>query len=146
MAPFRFRLEQVRLYRKRLEEQAMQNLSLALARRDALRRRLDSLQEEINAQLRNLSRSDLLDGAQRWLAQSWLKSLKLEKKDCAHALDEAEEQVAARREDLTGKARDRELLDTLKQKQSARHDLLERREERKQNDETATIRYRPASI
>ncbi|MDR2800529.1 MAG: flagellar export protein FliJ [Desulfovibrio sp.] len=146
MASFRFRLEQVRLYRKRLEEQAMQNLALALARRDALRHRLDSLQEEINAQLRDLSRSDLLDGAQRWLAQSWLKTLKLEKKACADALDEAEKQVAARREELTGKARDRKLLDTLKQKQAARHDLLERREERKQNDETATIRYRPASL
>jgi flagellar FliJ protein len=146
MAVFNFRLEQVRLYRKRLEEQAMQNLTLALVRRDALRRRLDGLQEEINAQLRDLSRSDLLDGAQRWLAQSWLKSLKLEKKACVDALDEAEEQVAARREELTGKARDRELLDTLKQKQAARHDLLERRKERNQNDETATIRYRPASF
>ncbi|MDR0827390.1 MAG: flagellar export protein FliJ [Desulfovibrio sp.] len=146
MATFHFKLEQVRIYRKRLEEEAMQKLALALAQRDALQKRLLDLENDLNAQMQRLSRSDLLSSAERWLLQSYVKALKQEKHFCAKALDEADNMVDIRRAELTQKARERDLLDTLKTKQAARHALLERQEERKNNDETATLRYRPAAV
>lgn len=146
MAPFRFRLEQVRLYRKQLEEQAMQVLAQAMERRDATAARLADLQERIEEQRNRLCRAVELSAAERWLTVSYEAALR---EDVIHAqklLDEQENEVEHRRMELVQKAQDRNLLDTLKEKQAARHALQERQKEQQSNDETATLRFKPAAF
>jgi len=146
MAPFRFRLEQVRLYRKRLEEQAMQALALAVAHRDALKERIAALHEALAEQNTRLSRAEALDAAERWLAQNYASGLKKDIQSAVIALEEAENTVDRCRIDLIKKAKERELLDTLKEKQAAKHLQLERQQEQRDYDETATLRYKSAAV
>jgi flagellar FliJ protein len=146
MPPFKFRLEQVRRYRKQLEERAMQVLAEAVMRRDALVRRIEELEKARDAQRERLSRVDELDGAERWLILDSLNSLKLDLDHVRPMLAEAEKLVDARRADLVKKARDRGLLDSLREKRKQRHLLLERQQEQRTTDETATLRYKPAAV
>lgn len=146
MPPFRFRLEQVRLYRKQLEEQAMQAMARAVMERDALLERIDALEKSLTALRTALCRPESMSAAQRWLTQGYLNAQKLDLEAARRALREAEQHVDVCRENLVQKAKDRGLLDSLKEKQAARHLLQERQQEQKINDETATLRYKPAAI
>lgn len=146
MAPFRFRLEQVRLYRKQLEEQAMQALAQAVMERDATMARIASLHESITEQRDRLCRADTLNAAERWLAANYETALKRDLAQAMVVLAEQENQVDLCRSDLVQKAKDRGLLDSLKEKQAERHALLERQQEQRVNDETATLRYKNVAV
>ena len=146
MAAFTFRLEQVRLYRKQLEEQAMQALAQAVMRRDATLARIDELHESIAEQRGRLCRAETLNAAERWLAQTYETALKLDLAQAREVLAEQENDVDQCRIELVQKAQDRNLLDKLKEKQATRHALQERQKEQHINDETATLRYKPAAF
>jgi flagellar FliJ protein len=146
MAPFRFRLEQVRLYRKQLEEQAMQALAQAVVHRDALKAHIAALQQTLAEQHLRLSRAEALEAAERWLIQNYASALKEDLQNAGIALEQAEYLVDQRRADLVQKATERGLLDTLKEKQAAKHLQLERQQEQHTYDETATLRYKPAAV
>ncbi|MCL1940178.1 MAG: flagellar export protein FliJ [Desulfovibrionaceae bacterium] len=146
MAPFRFRLEQVRLYRKQLEERAMQALAQAVAHRDALKEHIAALQQALVEQHARLSRAEDLEAAERWLIQNYASGLKEDLRNARIALEEAEDAVDQCRADLVQKAKERGLLDTLKEKQAAKHLQLERQQEQRTYDETATLRYKPAAV
>ncbi len=146
MAAFTFRLEQVRLYRKQLEEQAMQALAEAVMRRDATLARIDELHDAIAEQRGRLCRAESLSAAERWLAQTYETALKLDLMHARELLAEQENNVDQCRIELVQKAQDRNLLDKLKEKQAKRHALEERQKEQQINDETATLRYKPATF
>ena len=146
MPPFKFRLEQVRLYRKQLEEQAMQALAEAVMRRDALSERIAALESAIAEQRARLCRAAAMPAAERWLAQGYLSGLFQDHKHAGRQMAEAEQHVDACRTALVERAKERGLLDSLKEKQAQRHLLLERQQEQKTNDETATLRYKPVSL
>ena len=146
MAPFRFRLEQVRLYRKQLEEQAMQALAQAVAKRDALKERIRALQADMAEQHARLCQAASLGAAERWMTQTYISALKADLDSARPALEEAEHVVDRCRTELVQKAKDRGLLDTLKEKQAEKHLQLERQQEQRTNDETATLRYKPAAV
>ncbi|MDR2075866.1 MAG: flagellar export protein FliJ [Desulfovibrio sp.] len=146
MAPFRFRLETVLDYRKRLEEEAMQTLAGAVLRRDGLLARRQSLQGTRAEHRDRLCGAHLLTAAERWLLQGFLRALERDLKDTENALRQAEEEVDRCRTALVQKARERSLLDRLKEKQAAAHAALERANEQRAFDEAATLRYTPASF
>jgi flagellar export protein FliJ len=146
MGQFTFRLEQVRLYRKQLEEQAMQALSQAVAQRDATRVRIRTLEQALAEQRIALSRACSLSSGECWLARQYESSLKQDIADALGLLREQENSVDACRVDLTEKAKARNLLDTLKEKQAARHERLELQKEQQNNDEIATLRHNPVAV
>lgn len=146
MAVFTFRLEQVRRYRKQLEEQAMQALARAVMLRDATLARIDRLEEAVAEQRARLCQAVALTAAERWLARTYEGALKRDLAVARDLLAEQESEVDRCRVELVQKAQDRNLLDKLKEKQAARHALEERQQERKTNDETATLRYKPAAF
>lgn len=146
MPPFRFRLEQVLSYRKRLEEEAMQALADAVMRRDALRDRLAALQSAVEEQRLRLCRPDLMEAGEMAMALDYCGALQRDMDFTRQALAEAETLVDARRVALIEKSRERGLLDRLKEKQALRHIQCERQHEQRINDETATLRYKPAAF
>lgn len=146
MARFTFKLEQVRLYRKQLEDQAMQALAQATARLEAIKARIEELETALDEQRRILSRSHSLTAAERWIAAQYETALKQDIALAFDALAEQEMHVDACRTDLVEKAKARGLLDSLKEKQAERHRLQELQKEQKTNDETATLRYRPVAL
>jgi flagellar FliJ protein len=146
MPPFRFRLEQVRRYRKQLEEQAMQRLAAAIMERDRILTRRDAMEKELCGHRLRLCRPDLLDSAERSLTLDYIAALSRDMEDCAKALDAAEEQVDIRRRQLAEKAVERQLLDRLEERQADRHKATERKQEQQRNDETVTLRYKHAAV
>lgn len=146
MAPFRFRLEQVLDFRKRLEEQAMQALAEAVMVRDNLVERIRALQEEQTMQQERMFHADTLDAAERWLLQNYLDALRVDLETARKHLALAEEEVDRCRVELVEKSQERSLLDKLKEKQAAKHAALERQREQREFDETATLRFKPASF
>ncbi len=146
MPPFKFRLEQVRLYRKQLEEQAMQALAEAVMRRDALAEHIAALESSIAEHRVKLCGAAAMGAAERWLVQGYLSGLCQDHEQAGRQLAEAEHYVDACRTVLVERAKERGLLDSLKEKQAQRHLLLERQQEQKTNDETATLRYKPVSF
>ena len=146
MAPFQFRLEQVLVYRKRLEEEAMQALAEAIMRRDALLARIEAIQTEQAGQRERFSRAAALDAAERWVLQTYMDGLQWDLERAREALAQAEEEVDRCRAELVEKAQERSLLDTLKEKQAAKHAMLERQKEQREFDETATLRFKPAAF
>ena len=146
MAPFRFRLENVLTYRKRLEEEAMQTLAGAVLRRDRLLARRESLRKTREEHRERLCRAHLLTAAERWLLQGFLYALGQDLEDTEKDLSHAEEEVDRCRAALVQRAQDRSLLDRLREKQAASHAALERNKEQRAFDEAATLRYTPASF
>lgn len=146
MPPFRFRLEQVRRYRKQLEEQAMQVMALAVMQRDATMARIHSIREELEEQHILLSSAASLSPAELWLARTYESALQQDLATAERLLSKQEDAVDQARQVLVERAKDRGLLDSLKEKQAARHARLEREQEQKTNDETATLRYKPATV
>ena len=138
---FKFRLEKVLDYRRQLEEQAMQALAQARARREAEAARLEGLQSERALQMAKLQNSAALDGAERWLIQNYVRALHFEIEESRALLLRLEEEVALRQKELVTRAQERELLDRLKSKQAKRFAEEEKLREQRDNDETATIRY-----
>ena len=146
MPPFHFRLEQVLQYRRQREAQAMLALARAIMRRDALRKRVADLERDIAAQRERLCRADTLEAAERWLTQCYVNALMDDAQRSKRDLPGAEEAVDQCRAVLVEKAKERGLLAKLKEKQAARHDMLERQQEQRINDETATLCYTPAAV
>ncbi len=146
MPPFSFRLEQVRLYRKQLEEQAMQALAQAVMQRDATKARIAALEEKLLEQRARLCEAHSLSSGERWLAGMYETALKQDLAEAERLFAEQENLVDQRRVDLVQKAKDHGLLDNLKKKQTERHLLAERQKEQHTNDETATLRHSPVTI
>ncbi|MDR2669454.1 MAG: flagellar FliJ family protein [Desulfovibrio sp.] len=146
MAPFRFRLEQVRRYRRQLEEQAMQRLAEAIMERDRILARRDAMEQELHGLRLKLSRPDLLDFAERSLTLEYTAALSRDLEDCAAALIAAEDHVDIRRGQLAEKAVERQRLDRLEEKQADRHKVTERKQDQLRDDETATLRYKHAAV
>ena len=146
MAAFTFRLEQVRRYRKQLEEQAMQALAQAVMRRDATLERIAALHQANAEQRDRLCRAERLSAAERWLTQNYETALKQDLMQAHTLLAEQENEVDRCRIELVQKAQERNLLDKLRDKQAVRHALQERQHEQRTNDETATLRYKPAAV
>lgn len=142
---FHFRLEQVLRFRKQLEELAMQSYAAAVAQRDAVTERIEAV-HIAKAELRTeLIRFAEMSDGERWVAQSSYAALKAELEVLHIQRDEMEIEVDRCRQILIKKAQERELLDTLKEKQAIRYAYEERLKEQRTNDETATLRYKPAS-
>lgn len=146
MARFRFRLEQVLDYRRQLEEQALQAFAEATLARDETVRRIELMQEDHAVQTERLGNAALLRSEEIWLIQGYVKTLLMDIKIANILLADQEEALVAARENLIERAKERELLDKLKEKQAARHAHEERMAEQREYDETATLRFKNVAV
>lgn len=141
MRPFHFSLEQVLLYRKRLEEQATLVLGQAVQARDARLRQKEECEAEIGKSREKLAGIAALDADERWLVSGYLTALTHDLERAVRDIAALEKEVARCREDLTQKAQERKLLEKLKEKQAKRHAVAESRKEQQNYDDIATIRF-----
>lgn len=139
--PFLFTLEKVLDYRRQREDQA--KLALRQARQDAERQEelCRHLDEELKKCLDEMGRIKTMTEADLWLWSSWRKCLELDKKLAQTRLAELRNLVETRRLELVIRAKDRKLLEKLRTNQATKHRLEEQRNEQKEYDETATLRY-----
>jgi flagellar protein FliJ len=121
--PFTFKLERVRALRERKEELAKEELAASLAIRLRGEAMLRAAAENVE-QARGLQRSAVgtaMSAADLAAAQAYLERTEREHESASLALHRSDAEVEARRTLLQRAARDREVLERLKERKRAEH-------------------------
>jgi flagellar FliJ protein len=121
---FTFRLERVRSIRERAEERAREELAQELALRlrgEALLREATSAASAARETGRGAVQRHGASGADLLAAQAFIEQAERRRREAALDLDRRDAEVAVRRETLTAAARDREVIDKLKDRHRAEH-------------------------
>ena len=136
---FHFRLDRVLEYRRQKEDQAMQALAVARQRQETEKQRLANLNAELFQQQQALS-ARLADAEQRWLTVCFINALQEDRRVSRIRLELLDAETQRCQADLVERAREKKLLDTLKDRQAQRYAKEENLREQREHDETATIR------
>ena len=122
--PFTFRLERVRAVRERIEDQAKEDLATSLSDRThgetMLRAASAELESAREKRVETLTAGPAT-GNDLMAAQAYLEHTQRTREARALELDRRETEVAARREALTAAARERQVLERLKERRREDH-------------------------
>jgi len=146
--PFTFKLERVRALRERTEELAKEELAASLALRLRGEAMLQAATENVE-QARGLQRAAAgapMSAQDLQAAQAYLERTERERESASLQLDRQDAEVDARRTLLQNAAREREVLERLKQRKQAEH---RRESERRQGavlDEMAITMHRRGQL
>jgi len=144
--PFRFNLQKVLDYRAQLEDQA----KLALAKAQQLhleqQRLIKTLEDTLAAHLDDMAHKPTLTAADMWLGRNYAKRLAEDLYVGRQTEERLAQDVILRRQELVVKAKDRKLLEKLKETQAKRHEQEELRKEQAGFDEMATIRFKVQAL
>jgi flagellar FliJ protein len=141
---FRFRLESVLKLRRSLEEVAQRDLARAVAAQEAVRALLAQLhQAQLDTvELRRAGAGQAIDLLQWKSVERFLVVLERRVAQAQAQLREAEARVAAARQALVQAHRNHLMLVRLKERRQEQHTLESQREEARDMDEMAVLRYR----
>ena len=145
---FEFRLERVRALRERTEDEAKEQLAGAMAERERWAARLADVAAQI-ASARAGHAGAAAQGtsvAQMLAHQAFLERSERELQTAELDLSRQDAEVEARRAALQQAARDRQVLERLKEKQATEHRLAAERAEGAELDELALSRHRRGSV
>ena len=122
--PFHFRLERVRSVRERVEEQAQEELAASMVHRlkgeAMLRAAIDELEGARAKRVETLT-GGTATGDDLVAAQAYLEQAQRNREARALELDRRDTEVAARREALAVAARERQVLERLKERRREDH-------------------------
>ena len=142
MRPFRFSLQAVLTVRLNRESKALEAFAKAQAAFEAIAANFRLIQKEIDETLGQ--RRDALKTAASSEAvqqmQQGLRALKEAAQRCQAELQKAQAILDEKSSVLLEARRDREVVDKVRQKQLARHQLKAARDEQKAHDELATLK------
>lgn len=140
--PFHFKLDKVLDFRRQREEQAMLVLAEAqrryrdqAARLDGLRRRLARAEAEFFGR-------DEYTPADMWLWRTYKQAADLDIKAAEAELQRLAKELQKARTEVIARAKDRKLLEKLKENQAKRYDQETRLAEQKEFDESSTLRFK----
>ena len=144
--PFQFRLERVRALRERVEDQAREELAASLSTRlrgEALLRAATDEFSEAQAARRERTASGAV-GHELVAIQAYLERAERARQAAELELDRHDAEVDARRSALQAAARDRQVLERLKERQLEDHTRESARIEGALLDEMALTAHRRA--
>jgi flagellar protein FliJ len=122
--PFTFRLERVRAVRERIEDQAKEDLATSLSHRrqgEAMLRAASAELESAREKRVETLTGGVATGTDLMAAQAYLEHAQRAREARALELDRRETEVAARREALAAAARERQVLERLKERRREDH-------------------------
>ena len=144
--PFTFKLERVRALRERKEELAKEELAASLALRmrgeAMLRAAADNLEQARG--LQRSAASAAMTAAELQAAQAYLERTERERESASLDLDRQDAEVEGRRMALQNAAREREVLERLKERRRGEHVREAGRREGALLDEMAITIHRRA--
>jgi flagellar FliJ protein len=122
--PFTFRLERVRAVRERIEDQAKEELATSLSQRlkgeAMLRAATDELHDAREKRVEALT-GGVATGSDLVASQAYLEHAQRTREARSLELDRRDTEVAARREALAAAARERQVLERLKERRREDH-------------------------
>ena len=144
--PFHFSMQKILDYRQQLEEEAKVRLAQAHQRYLEEERRQVDLQRLLAEKEAELYQRLDADAGERWLLENFIKGLRADMTASLLRLRTMRQMVDEARAVLLERAKDRKVLEKLKEHKQAQYAEKERDKERKTNDETATLRYKAAAF
>jgi flagellar FliJ protein len=144
--PFTFRLERVRALRERHEEQAREELATSMSVRMKGEAMLRAASEDVSDahKVRRQSSTSALSGAELLALQAYLERAERARESAALELDRRDAEVEARRDALTTRSQERQVLERLKDRRRADHKRESERRESILLDEMALNAHRRA--
>jgi len=141
--PFRFNLERILDLRMQLEERAKMELAKAIAAVLAQKKHIEALERELETRENVMARKKTVTPAELWLWLAYRDRLLQDIAEGKVTLSKLIEERERCRRTAVVRAKDRKLLDKLKSNKAKRHAIEENLAEQKENDEMASVRYRP---
>ncbi|MGL1863272.1 MAG: flagellar export protein FliJ [Pseudodesulfovibrio sp.] len=140
--PFKFKLDKVLEYREQLEEQAKADLAKA---QDAYDRQNAVVEDMLQRQAVHMSKeaASKKSANDMWLWRQYKEALEHDLERERLKLSELELKLHRFRQVAVERSRDKKLLEKLKETQAKKHHNEESAREEKENDEMATLRYKP---
>lgn len=139
--PFRFSLQRVLDFRQQLEEEAKIELAKAQRTYQSLVAKVRSLRESIDAHEKAMYQGERITPQDMWLWRAYRERLDADLQQAELEMLQQAKVVNRARRALVNRAKDRRLLEKLKQNKMVRHVHEEAHREQKENDEIATLRY-----
>lgn len=143
---FRFNLQKVLDVRTQLEDQAKQALAKAQHALHVHREHLRALRETLAAHLEAVSEAQSMTSAEIWLWNNYKTRLEDDLLQGRAQEGRLAQDVQTRRQELVDRAKDRKLLEKLKETQAKRHETEANRKEQAEFDEMATLRFRHEAL
>ncbi|SDZ74177.1 flagellar FliJ protein [Desulfuromusa kysingii] len=133
----KFKLQVVLNYRQSLEDQAQQLLTTSLQKQAELKARLQEQQQQLQCYDRELKirQVDGLAVAELILYESQIQHCRAQMETLLKQIQRLEEQILSERNELLNAARDRQVMEKLKDKQEAEYQQQLSRKERELLDE-----------
>ena len=145
MANFRFSLEQVLVYRTQLEDKAKAELGSVVSNMNLEQKRQEGLFEEMYAQEDQLGIVGVANLGDRWLIESYIKAIRTDIAQSKRQIKTLEMMIQAARAKLVICAKDRMIMEKLKEKHEKAFKLEELQKEQREFDEIASIRFKAPS-
>ena len=139
--PFTFSMQKILDYREQQEEEAKTKFAQAQNLVLHEEERLEQLRILLVEKETELNRNIEMDANSRWLFDTFIKGLRSDIDISLTRLRQFKEIREQCRQILLERAKKRKIMDKLKEKQRERYYAEEKEQERKTNDETATLRY-----
>jgi len=142
MAGFKFALEKVLLYKEQLEKEAKSKLANLNAQKERLKERFASLKKDEFFQEQKLSQTPINEMGERWLIENYLKALRQDIQQTQKNMAMLDTQIEQARIELAQKAKDKKVMEKLKEKHLERYKKEEQLKEQRNLDEIASIRFK----
>lgn len=144
MASFKFSLEQVLVYRTQLEDQAKAELGRLQSNMVLEQGRKAGFIAEMHEQELELAKNTT-DLGGRWLIDNYIKALRSDIAQSNRKIEALEKQLQEARKKLLLCAKDKMILEKLKEKHEKTYKLEELQKEQREYDEIASIRFQAPS-
>lgn len=139
--PFKFKLQRILDYRVQQEESAKNALAQARRTYRNQAKLVEDLKQAHKRHMHEIHTKKELSAADLWLWRNYRERLELDIKKAEHRLKQMAAEVDKRRREVIERSKDRKLLEKLKSNQAMAHAVEAGREEQRDIDEMATLRY-----
>ncbi len=138
---FVFSMQKILDYRQMLEDEAKVRLGKAMQMQQQEEARFVAIQNQLQENEASMCQNRTQDAASRWVLENFIKGLQTDLHQSYTRLMQLHESVNQCKEMVLIRAKEKKVLEKLKEKQQERHYAAEKEQERKTNDEAATLRF-----
>ncbi len=139
-------MQKVLDYKAGLQEEAQLELARARKKYQAQIALIKSLEDELAQAREEISKKENVTQGRIWLWNRYIERLNFDQKSATRKLKELAREVSLRRQDLLEKTKDKKILEKLKVNQKIRFYHEQEKEEQKEYDEMAVVRYKPEAV
>ncbi len=142
MASFKFSLERILSYREQQENEAKAEYAKVQAKLNAEKKRFADLKNEELLNEKKLAETPLSDLGERWLLDNYLRAVRADIVQTQQNIARIDIELDKAQKHLAEKAKDKKIMEKLKEKHFEIFKRQEHEKEQREFDEIASIRFK----